>query len=48
VVGEAVGARNVFWIGVVGAAISAVPVVFSPLIRMRDLPKELDRLSEPA
>jgi MFS family permease len=48
VVGEAVGARNVFWIGVVGAALSAVPVVFSPLIRMRDLPKELDRLSEPA
>jgi MFS family permease len=46
VVGEAVGARNVFWIGVVGAAISALPVVFSPLIRMRDLPRELDRLSE--
>jgi MFS family permease len=48
VLGEAVGARNVFWIGVAGAALSAVPVVFSPLIGMRDLPRELDRLSEPA
>ena len=46
VVGSAVGPRNVFWIGVVGAALAALPVVFSPLIRMRDLPTELDRLSE--
>jgi MFS family permease len=45
VVGQAIGARNVFWIGLVGAAIAALPVVFSPLIRMRDLPKEMDRLS---
>ena len=47
-VGEAVGARNVYWIGLVGAAISALPVLLSPLMRMRDLPRELDRLSEPA
>ncbi len=46
--GEAVGARNVFWIGMVGSAVAALPVLFSPLIRMRDLPGELDRLTESA
>jgi MFS family permease len=45
VLGQTVGARNVFWIGLVGAVLAALPVVFSPLIRMRDLPKEMDRLS---
>ncbi len=39
------GIRPVFWIAFGGAALAACPVVFSPLIRMRDLPKELDRLS---
>ena len=45
VLGEAIGPRNVFWVGVVGSAIGALPVVLSPLITMGDLPKELDRLS---
>ena len=29
-----------------GFALAALPVVFSPLIRMRDMPDELDRLSD--
>ena len=45
VLGEAYGIRTVFWIGAAGAAIAALPVVFSPLITMRDMPRELDRLS---
>jgi MFS family permease len=45
VLGEAVGVRNVFWIGMVGSAVAALPVLLSPLVNMRDLPKEMDRLS---
>ncbi|MCW2761009.1 MAG: ral substrate transporter [Marmoricola sp.] len=45
VLGAAYGARTVFWIGAVGAVVATLPVVFSPLITMRDLPRELDRLS---
>lgn len=45
VLGAAVGSRNVFWIGVAGSALGALPVLFSPLLAMRDLPRELDRLS---
>ena len=43
--GQAYGARAVFWVGLVGTALAALPVLFSPLIGMRDLPRELDRLS---
>jgi hypothetical protein len=35
----------VFWIALVGSAAAALPVMFSPLLTMRDLPRELDRLS---
>lgn len=42
--GQAYGARAVFWLAVAGAALACLPVLFSPLIRMRDLPKELDLL----
>jgi MFS family permease len=45
VLGEALGIRPVFWIGVAGSALAALPVLFSPLLTMGDLPKELDRLS---
>lgn len=45
VLGEAIGVRAVFWVAVVGSALAAAVVVFSPLSRMRDLPRELDRLS---
>lgn len=43
--GQAFGVRPVFWIGLAGSAVAALPVLFSPLITMRDLPKEMDRLS---
>jgi MFS family permease len=45
VVGQAYGARTVFWVAAVGSLLACLPVLFSPLIRMRDLPKELDLLS---
>ena len=45
VLGQAYGARAVFWVGLAGTALSTLPVLLSPLIRMRDLPRELDRLS---
>jgi MFS family permease len=43
VLGEAFGVRPVFWIALVGSAVAALPVLFSPLITMRDLPRELDQ-----
>ncbi|MCW2808401.1 MAG: ral substrate transporter [Marmoricola sp.] len=45
VLGEALGVRPVFWIALVGSAVAALPVMSSPLLTMRDLPRELDRLS---
>jgi MFS family permease len=43
--GQSVGVREVWWIGAVGAVVATAPVLISPLVRMRDLPRELDRLS---
>lgn len=43
--GQAYGARAVFWVGLAGSALAALPVLLSPLVGMRDLPRELDRLS---
>ncbi|HET7351023.1 MAG TPA: MFS transporter, partial [Marmoricola sp.] len=45
VLGSQLGARNVFWIGLVGSALAALPVLFSPLIGMRDLPREMQKLT---
>ncbi len=45
VIGHQYGLRSVFWIEAIGSIVAALPVVLSPLIRMRDLPRELDRLS---
>lgn len=45
ILGVALGVRPVFWIALAGSAVAALPVVFSPLITMRDLPRSLDRLS---
>jgi MFS family permease len=42
VLGSQLGIRTVFWISVAGAVVAAFPVLFSPLIGMRDLPRELD------
>ena len=36
--GAQLGIRAVFWISVAGAVVGRFPVLFSPLIRMRDLP----------
>ncbi len=43
--GQAYGARAVFWVGLAGSVLAALPVLLSPLVGMRDLPRELDRLS---
>ncbi len=45
ILGDAIGVRAVFWIALAGSAAAAMFVVFSPLLTMRDLPRELDRLS---
>jgi MFS family permease len=45
VIGHQFGLRSVFWIEAFGAVLSVLPVWFSPLLRMRDLPRELDQLS---
>lgn len=44
--GEAYGARAVFWVAFAGEFVAAAFVVLSPLVRMRDLPRSLDRLSD--
>jgi MFS family permease len=46
ILGHHFGLRSVFWIEAFGAILAAAPVWFSPLIRMRELPRELDLLSE--
>ena len=46
VLGHQFGLRSVFWIEAFGAVLAALPVLLSPLIRMRDLPRELDQLSQ--
>jgi MFS family permease len=45
ILGEALGVRAVWWIGAFGAIIAILPVLVSPLLGMRDLPRELDQLS---
>jgi MFS family permease len=45
VLGQSLGARGVWWIGAIGAIVATLPVLISPLLGMRDLPRELDQLS---
>jgi hypothetical protein len=40
--GSWIGILPTLWISVAAAGLAALPVLFSPLIRMRDLPDELD------
>jgi MFS family permease len=42
VIGERFGILTALWVAVAGAALSVLPVLFSPLIRMRELPRHLD------
>jgi MFS family permease len=46
VLGHQFGLRSVFWIEAFGAVLAAMPVLLSPLLGMRDLPRELDQLSD--
>jgi predicted MFS family arabinose efflux permease len=46
VLGSVFSIRTVLWIAVGGAVASALPVLLSPLVTMRDMPDELDQLSE--
>lgn len=45
VIGHSAGLRTVFWIEAFGGILAALPVLVSPLLGMRHLPRELDRLS---
>lgn len=46
ILGSALGVVPALWIGVALMASAALPVVFSPLLMMRDLPRELDALAD--
>src|SRR4051794_17780394 len=48
VLGSAIGVLPTLWIAVVVQGLAVLPVVFSPLIRMRELPDELDGGAVPA
>ena len=42
VLGSQFGIVTALWVAVAGSAVAALPVLFSPLIRMRELPRALD------
>lgn len=42
VLGTWLGIVPALWVGVAGQALASLPVLLSPLLRMRDLPRELD------
>jgi MFS family permease len=42
VIGREYGVLTALWVGVAGQALGALPVLLSPLVRMRDLPRHLD------
>jgi MFS family permease len=42
VLGEQLGILPALWISAAGLFVAALPVLLSPLVRMRDLPRELD------
>ena len=46
--GAVLGIVPTLWIGGFGPGLAAVPIVFSPLIRMRELPRELEAAGSPA
>ncbi|MFP5347842.1 MAG: MFS transporter, partial [Actinomycetes bacterium] len=43
VLGQLVGVRPTLWVAAAGSLLAALPVVLSPLMRMRDLPTALDQ-----
>jgi hypothetical protein len=42
VLGSRYGVVTALWVGVAGQALGALPVLLGPLVRMRDLPRDLD------
>lgn len=46
VLGARIGVVPTMWLSVAGVVLASAPVLFSPLVRMRDLPRELDALAE--
>lgn len=42
IIGERFGILTALWVAAGGGALASLPVLFSPLIRMRDLPRHLD------
>ncbi len=47
-IGGQFGALTALWVSVAGQLVAALPVLFSPLRRMRDLPRELDQHAGPS
>jgi len=47
VLGQEFGARAVFWVAFAGSVVATLPVLLSPLLTMRDLPRALDQHAEP-
>ena len=43
VIGSQFGVLTALWVGVAGQALAVLPVLLSPLVRMRDLPRGLDQ-----
>lgn len=43
VLGDRIGIRPTLWVSVAGGLLAALPVLLSPLLTMRDLPRELDQ-----
>ena len=43
VLGDGIGIRPTLWVSVAGGLLAALPVLLSPLLTMRDLPRELDQ-----
>ena len=47
VVATGLSVRTALWIGVAGQCLAVLPVLLSPLVRMRDLPRHLDEHARP-
>ncbi|ADI07124.1 major facilitator superfamily MFS_1 [Streptomyces bingchenggensis BCW-1] len=47
VLGQSIGVRQAMWVGVLGELLAVLPVFFSPLRRLRELPGSPDLPSSP-
>ncbi|HEX9334616.1 MAG TPA: MFS transporter, partial [Pseudonocardiaceae bacterium] len=46
VLGNTIGIHPTLWVGAIGTLLSPLPVLFSPLRKLRDLPTSVDEVSE--